>query len=183
MSLKPQDIVVCLKLATWPDEGWRFESLASSLGISVSETHAAIRRLRWARLLDGNGKRPLRRNLQEMLTSGIKYFYAAQTGGQVTGVPTAFSAAPLKEHFAKMDTPPCVWPFAEGTVYGFELTPLYRTVPVAALEDAQLYELLVLVDALRLHQARVTRVAEKLLIEQLNQLSVTWNHGGKTKLQ
>lgn len=175
MSLKAQDILVVLKLATWPQEAWRFDTLAGSVGLSTSETHAAIGRLRAARLLDGSGRRPLRRNLIEMLTCGMKYFQAAQTGGQVTGVPTAFSASPLKEHFAEIDSPSCVWPYAGGTAYGYELTPLYRTVPLAALQDAQLYELLVLVDALRLHQARATRVAGELLSQRLHQLSVAWH--------
>jgi hypothetical protein len=175
MSLKPQDIVVCLKLATWPDEKWRFETLAFSLGLSVSETHAAIQRLRWARLLDGTVKRPLRRNLLEMLIGGVKYFYVARIGGQVTGVPTGISASPLKEHFADKEMTPFVWPHPEGTVYGHELTPLYRTVPMAALQDPQLYELLVLVDALRLHSPRPTALAAELLRKKIGILSADWH--------
>jgi len=175
MSLKPQDIVVCLKLATWPDDNWRYETLAFSLGLSVSETHAAIKRLRWARLLDGTSKRPLRRNLLEMLNSGIKYFYTAQSGGQVTGLPTAFSASPLIEHLAKPDFPLFVWPYAEGTTYGIALQPLYRTVPMAALQDKQLYELLALTDAMRIHAPRSTILTMELLRERIHNLSKNWH--------
>lgn len=175
MALKPQDIVVGLKLATWPDEKWRFEMLAGSLGLSASETHAAVERLKAARLLDGSGKRPLRRNFLEVLTCGVKYFHAVQPGALITGIVTGISAAPLKEHFPAQNLPPFVWPHPEGEVYGYELKPLYRTVPGAALQDVQLYELLVLVDAVRTHEPRPTALATKLLTERFQQLSSNWH--------
>jgi predicted nucleotidyltransferase len=46
------------------------------------------------------------------------------------------------------ESPP-VWPHAEGTVMGPGLLPLYGNLPLAALEDPALYELLALFDALR----------------------------------
>lgn len=175
MPLKSQDIVVCLKLAVWPDEGWKFDTLAASLGMSASETHAAVKRLRGSRLLDASGKRPLRRNLTEMLVCGVKYFHAAERKGQTRGLPTAYAAEPLKTLMSDLDTPPPVWPWSEGTIYGFELSPLYRTVPLAALRDASLYELLALVDAIRLHEARVGRLAEEILTDRLKELSLKWH--------
>lgn len=174
--LKSQDIVVCLKLAVWPEEEWRFAQLADSLKLSVAETHAAHGRLRSARLLDSTGKRPLRRNLVEMLVHGLKYFVPAEFGPQSTGMPTAYAASPLKELFLEIDAPQPVWPWPQGEVYGYALTPLYRTVPDAAANDPDFYELLVLVDALRLHQARAAKLAEELMTERIKQLAVRW-HG------
>jgi hypothetical protein len=172
MPLRSQDIIICLKLATWSVERWSFEMLATSLGLSVSETHAGVERLRWARLIDPT-RRPLKRNFQELLTSGVKYFYPAKFGGQVTGMPTAYAAAPLKERLLDLgvDSPSPVWPWPEGIVYGVELKPLYRTVPFAADKDAQLHELLVLVDGVRLHMPRVSRLSAELLHERIEALS------------
>jgi predicted transcriptional regulator len=176
MALKPQDIVVCLKLAVWPDEPWTYETLALSLGPSASETHAAMQRLREARLLDSTQRRPLKRNFLEMLTGGIKYFYAVKTQGQITGIPTAYAAAPLKGHLLDLGGgfPPPVWPWPDGEIYGLEITPLYRTVPWAAQQDPQLYELLALVDAIRMHTPRVSRLAGDLLHARIEELSHNW---------
>lgn len=44
---------------------------------------------------------------------------------------------------------PPVWPYKKGTVRGDAFYPLYPTVPEAALRNPVLYELLVLVDAIR----------------------------------
>lgn len=47
------------------------------------------------------------------------------------------------------DDPPPVWPDTEGDVRGQSFSPLYKSVPKAAKQDRQLYELLVLTDAFR----------------------------------
>lgn len=49
--------------------------------------------------------------------------------------------------------------FAKGIVRGHGITPLYATVPQAALEDAQLYAMLALADALRVGKAREKNIA------------------------
>ena len=51
MILKPQDVVVLLKLVALGDRGWTFQSLAVELSISQSEVHAAVRRSVAARLM------------------------------------------------------------------------------------------------------------------------------------
>jgi hypothetical protein len=176
MALKPQDIVVCLKLSVWSCNAWRYDTLALSLGLSASETHAAMQRLREARLLDSTQKRPLKRNFLEMLTGGVKYFYAAKIQGQITGMPTAYAASPLREQLLDLGAgfPSPVWPCPDGEVYGLEIAPLYRTVPWAAQQDPQLYELLALVDAIRMHTPRVSHLAGELLHKRIEELSHTW---------
>ena len=44
MQLKPQDFLVALKLAAWGEQRWTYARLAHELGISVSESHACIKR-------------------------------------------------------------------------------------------------------------------------------------------
>lgn len=84
------------------------------------------------------------------------------------GLPTSYAAAPLRQHFAKSnEAPPVYKPEPEGTVRGEELAPLYRSVPKAARQDEQLYELLVLVDAVRSGRARERELAVKELRSRL----------------
>jgi hypothetical protein len=45
--------------------------------------------------------------------------------------------------------------------------PLYENLPLAAVDDPRLYELLALFDALRIGQARERELAKKLLEERL----------------
>lgn len=51
----------------------------------------------------------------------------------------------------------------DGQVQGVAVKPLYPSVPHAARRDAALYDLLALVDALRLGRARERAMAEKEL--------------------
>ncbi len=61
-----------------------------------------------------------------------------------------------------------VWPHASGDRRGYALTPLYRSVPDAALKDAELYELLALTDAVRDGRARERKIAATYLESKLS---------------
>ena len=170
MILKPQDVVVLLKLVAIAQEPWTFQRLAAELSISPSETHAGVQRATAARLLapDGSGDvLPVLPALLEFLVHGVKYAYPPERGMLARGVPTGYAAAPLNAVITGSTDPPPVWPFAEGSVRGYALTPLYRTVPVAALRDARLYELLALVDAIRDGRARERSLAVEMLEARL----------------
>jgi hypothetical protein len=51
MILKPQDVVVLLKLVALGDAGWTYQRLATELSLSASEAHAGVRRAVSARLM------------------------------------------------------------------------------------------------------------------------------------
>jgi hypothetical protein len=55
--------------------------------------------------------------------------------------------------------PAPVWPDPEGEVRGESFSPLYKSVPRAARADHRLYELLVLVDAIRGGRSREREIA------------------------
>ena len=60
--------------------------------------------------------------------------------------------------------------FADRTdpaVRGAAVEPLYRSVPQAARLDSALYELLALVDAIRIGRARARKLAESMLRSRL----------------
>jgi hypothetical protein len=169
MHLKPQDVVVVLKLSTYPDKRPPLSIIANGLSLSPSEVHGAIGRLRTSRLLHGPGlkDRPNVTALEEFLIHGLKYAFPAEHGDVTRGIPTSYAAAPLKSQIAMSNELPPVWPWPEGDTRGVGLKPLYRRVPEAALRDAELYELLVLVDAIREGRARERRIAEQNLVRRL----------------
>ena len=169
MSLKPQDVVVVLKLSAYPDVRPPISIVANDLSLSPSEVHGAIGRLRASRLLHGPGlrDRPNITALEEFLIHGLKYAFPAEHGHVTRGIQTSYAAAPLKSQIAMSNDLPPVWPWAEGDTRGVGLEPLYRKVPEAALRDSELYELLALVDAIRDGRARERRIAEQNLVRRL----------------
>jgi hypothetical protein len=167
--LKPQDVLVALKAFAHPESGWTLAQLAHELGMSASQVHASVRRATGAGFINAPTQRwgdhyELRRaSLIEFLVHGIKYVFVPQQGGIVRGMPTAYAAQPLKEHFQKSSEPPPVWPDPEGVIRGVALEPFYRSVPFAAKKDERLYQCLALVDALRIGRARERKLAAELL--------------------
>ena len=170
MILKPQDIVVLLKLVAIGPESWTFQRLAVELSISQSEVHAGVRRAVAARLMSDAttaSGRPVREALLEFLVHGVKYAFPPERGALTRGVPTGYAAPPLNKLIVGSSDPPPVWPYAEGSVRGLAFAPLYPSVPAAALKDARLYELLALVDAIRDGRARERNLAAKELESRL----------------
>jgi hypothetical protein len=166
--LRPQDVLVALKLAVVGEPERAYARLAESLGMSASEVHASVQRAVQAGLVRADSREPNRAALCELLVHGLKYVFPCERGALTRGMPTAHAAPPLNARFpaAPNDVPP-VWPDPEGDVRGEELRPLYPSVPSAARKDARLYELLALVDALRAGRAREREVAAKELRSRL----------------
>jgi hypothetical protein len=162
--MKPQDLVVALKLAS-TDEAPTYPQLAAALGISASEAHAAVKRATHAGLLDA-ARRVRRSALLEFLVHGVKYVFPAERTGLTRGVPTSLAAPPLKASFGEVELPP-VWPHPEGTVRGEGLRPLYSSVPDAARRDPAFHEWLALVDAVRSGRARERELAVRELERRL----------------
>ncbi len=156
-SMKPQDIVVLLKLIALNSDNWQQVPLAHSLKMSQSEVSQSIARSKFAGLLDDTGKRVMMQAFYDFLQYGLAVVFPVKPGAIVRGIPTAHSAAPLNMEISSGEN--YVWPFAMGSVRGHGITPLYASVPQAALEDEQLYELLSLVDALRVGKVREKNLA------------------------
>ena len=174
MSLKPQDVMVVLKLCSYERKRPPMSTVAADLNMSPSEIHAAIKRLQQARLLHGPEmqEKPNLAAIEEFLVHGVKYAFPAEHGQVTRGLPTSFAAPPLKDEIASGDELPPVWPWGEGETRGIALEPLYRTAPAAALRDPILYELLALVDAIRDGRARERKIAEKQLKSKLRREDV-----------
>lgn len=166
MTIKPQDIVVALKLSL-SSERPIYADLALSLRMSASEVHSAVRRLVDAHLLDPDAHTVRREALLEFLVHGVPYAFPARPGEITRGIPTAWAAPAFAEKLGPTDQLPPVWPDPDGPVQGVLVRPLYRSVPRAALQDSTLHDLLALVDALRLGRARDRSLAAKELEQRL----------------
>lgn len=156
MILKPQDVVVLLKLVAIGRQPWTYASLANALQLSASQMHSAVKRLLKARLAVQRGREvaPQIRNAEEFLVHGVRYAFVPEHGAVTRGMPTGYAAPPLDKMFRISDELPSVWPDPEGDVRGISFSPLYKNVPDAARRDSALYELLALVDAIRDGRAR-----------------------------
>ena len=84
-------------------------------------------------------------------------------------MPTLYGASPLAKSIVPSAEPLPVWPDPEGGAYGSSFLPLYKSAPKAARRDAALYELLVLVDAIRGGNARERNMGVKEVQNRLEQ--------------
>jgi hypothetical protein len=167
-ALKPQDIVVLLRLLLWKKERpWTFAQLAEDLGMSQSEVHQSIRRAQLSGLYDALTKRPKRPALVEFLIHGLKYAFPPLLGDMVKGVPTAHAAPPLSDQISSSPDTNYVWPMKGGKVLGKEINPLHKNVPVLIKKIPEIYPLLTLIDGLRVGRVREKEIAEKELYERV----------------
>lgn len=164
VTLRPVDIPVALRLAERPDS--TYEALSKDLGISTSTAHEALQRLALAGLIHPHRRRVNRSALIEFIEHGVRYAFPARPGqGVVTGVPTAHVAPVLASEIIAAD--PVVWPDPEGTVEGEAVEPLYDKAIELPRRCPSVYEMLTLVDALRVGRARERRIAMAKLRERL----------------
>jgi hypothetical protein len=163
--LKAQDILVLLKLAAGAPS-WTFDSLAHELGMSASAVHRSLDRAERAGLYDGRNREARGAALIEFLSHGVQYVFPAAWSGEARGIPTAWGAPPLSEQLVVSSSPP-VWPDARGKTRGIALKPLHPLVPDAARRDKKLWELLALVDAVRIGRARERKLAVRELKKRL----------------
>lgn len=166
--LRPQDVVVLLRLSLGADGVPTYAALAEELKLTASEIHAGVDRAVAAHLArkDESGKPavlldPLRLFVQH----GVRHSFPAMHGPLGRGMPTAHAAAPLNKLIVQGTEPAPVWPHKDGTVRGMAFYPLYPTVPEAAQKNPALYELLALVDAVRGGSMRERALA----VAELNQ--------------
>lgn len=168
-SLAPVDVFVLLKIIAQRGRPWTQPEIASALSISQSTVSRALSTAEALSLYRPKAKRVNVIALESALVHGARYFLGAVKGGDVRGIPTAWAAPPLSDEIAASDPLPPVWPDPTGNVRGLSLEPLHPSVPRAAKSDPHLYELLALLDVLRIGGAREVGLAVKALHERLNE--------------
>lgn len=161
-GMRPQDVVILLKKITKDGKNSLNKEIAASLRISASEVSEALERCRLAKLVDRNKQNVNIMALEEFLIYGLKYVFPVQPNSIVRGIPTAFSATPIKEQVSQ-GKEKYVWPYKKGTERGQGVEPLYKTIPEIVNDDAELYELLVIADTLRIGKIREIEIATREL--------------------
>jgi len=170
LVLRPQDLVVLLRLALDPGAAPTYAALGAELGMTASEAHAAVERAVAAKLaIKGDDGKPsvVRAALRAFVQHGARYCFPATQGGLSRGIPTGYAASPLSEQIRPGNDPPPVWPWKKGTARGITFYPLYPSVPEAADRNPALGELLALFDAVRGGSAREQSLAMAILEERL----------------
>ena len=162
-TLRPSDVVVACQLALTPAA--QFLQLAASTGLSAGECHNAVRRLRFARLLLADERRPSAKVLHQFLINGAPFAFPAIIGSDIAGIPTAHSAPAFRGLVDSAEG--FVWPHDGGTARGKALLPLFPGAPELPDRNSQLYDLLTMVDALRVGSARIRKLASELLGKRL----------------
>ncbi len=160
--LKGQDILVLVKLLG-SAEPPTVRSLGGDLGLDPGNVQRALTRLREAGLVRGRRPEVNRAAAEEFLLHGFSYVFPAREGAPARGIPTAWGAPPLSKQLARSQEPPPVWPDPHGRVRGHSLEPLHAKAPEAARRDPKLARWLAVLDALRLGDGRVRKLAAQEL--------------------
>lgn len=143
------------------DNKYSLMALEKSTGISKSQISLSMKRCSDLKLLLIRDKIPYV-NTKELLNTvipALRFFFPVKKMGNARGMPISYSAPFLYDKILSGKKLPMVWEYANGTVIGEAIEPLYKTVPYAASKDPLLYELLVLVDSVRLNAPREKQVA------------------------
>lgn len=143
-QLRPQDLLLARKLAVLPEVPSLAE-LGSSLGLSASPCHAALKPAATCGLVDGKSRRVRQGALLEFLIHGAKYVFPSLRGPRTRGFPTAHSA-PRVDASIHGGEDACVWPDPEGELRGeapdleapIEAQHLVRDAPRVPVEDRHL---------------------------------------------
>ena len=165
--LKPQDVLILLKVVTYEGEPFAMKNLAASLHVSPGEITFSLERCKNSGLIDANKQNVQKLSLFEFLVYGLKYVFPVQQGKKARGVPTAYSASPVKEQIVAGKEDLVVWPYPKGSSRGYSIVPLYKTIPEVVLKDEKLYELLAIVECLRLGRRREVEIAIEELKKRL----------------
>lgn len=159
--MKPQDIVILLKIICKGDQTWFHHTLAQELFISQSEVSQSLERSRYSGLIDSTKRKVSKLNLLDFIEYGIKYVFPQRPGPLERGIPTSHSTLPLNEEIISNEK--FVWPDPKGHVRGQSIIPLYSSVTKAVGEDKVLYKYLALVDSIRVGRAREKKLAIEIL--------------------
>jgi len=167
-GMRPQDVVILLKITTLYGSDWTFSEIANALQISESEVSYAMERNKLAGLVSPDKNKVNILALREFLIYGLKYVFPPQMGYSARGIATAHSASPIKEQIAEGNEH-LVWAYYKGTKRGNTIVPLYDKIPLIVENQPELYEFLTIIDTLRIGKKREIEIAINELDKRLNQ--------------
>lgn len=147
-GMRPQDVIILLKLVIDGEEESRIKDLSSKLYISASEISESLNRSSFAGLLLPDSRVVNKEPFLKFLEHGLQYVFPAQLGPVMKGIFTAHSESSLYLSFSSEEK--LVWADELGKERGPTILPLYPTVIKAVKKDRLLYKLLALCDIIRI---------------------------------
>ena len=166
-GMRPQDIVVLLKIVALGDTEWLGKDLAKDLMLSKSAICESLARSSYAGLLELDKRTVNRQAVYDFLVNGLKYVFPIHAGTVALGIPTGSVAPILRDYFPKETL--YVWPTPKGETRGLLIEPLYPGATKAAELDPFLYDLLALCDVFRVGKPKEIKKAGELLRNILGQ--------------
>ena len=158
-GMRPQDIVILLKIIAKGQVAWQNKDLAAELFISQSEVSESLYRSAMAGLIDADQRKKVyRQSLMEFLEHGIHYVFPAMPSTMINGVYTAHSHPYMQLEF-KTESLHYVWPDAKGEVRGLSILPFYKEQVKAVKQDEQLLLMLALLDVIQVGRVREMKYA------------------------
>lgn len=157
-GIRPQDIVILLKIISLKNDKWKIIDLSKQLYISQSEVSESINRSQFSGLLDESKKKVRKTALLDFIKYGLKYVFPTKTSYITIGIPTAHSYKEMSGNIISNEN--YVWEDEHGTMKGQSIEPLYKNIIKAVKEDDILYSLLSLVDVFRVGKPREINIAE-----------------------
>lgn len=147
-GMRPQDVVILLKLIIDGEESSRIKDLSAKLFISASEISESLNRSTICGLLLPDSRVVNKDPFLKFLEHGLQYVFPAQLGPVMQGIFTAHSESSLYLSFSTEEK--LVWADEMGKERGSTILPLYPTVIKAVKKDRILYKLLALCDIIRI---------------------------------
>jgi hypothetical protein len=160
-GMRPQDLVILLKIFSLGDADWLNKDLSSSLFISQSEISESLNRSMNTGLIQLDKKTIDKPALFGLLVYGLRYMFPVQPGTLAKGIPTSASAPILRDDFPNENN--LVWPDPTMETRGLLIEPLYPKLVDAVKLDPILYELLALTETFRVGNDKQVARAKALL--------------------
>ena len=105
--------------------------------------------------------------LKDFIVYGLPYIFPVKLGAVTRGVSTSLATPVLQSALQSAGDLVPVWSDARGSTKGQSVEPLFKSATYAVRQDAELYTLLALVDAIRIGQPRERNLAIKILAKHL----------------
>lgn len=167
-GMRPQDIVVLIKIILLEGQEWQFQDIARAIFISPAEVSESVNRSAFAGLINHERRKVFRNAFFEFLQFGMPYVFPQAPGPMTKGMATGHSHKYFKSSIVSNEI--YVWPDPNGKDYGQAIEPLYYNQVKAAKDDNQLYEILAMLDVIRVGKNREKKVAvnylRKLLLNE-----------------
>jgi len=142
-------------------------NLAEATGISKSQISLSLNRMYAVGLAKVDRKLQVpnvnKKALLGFLENGIRYVFPAKEGGITRGIATSIAAPVLRGKLMTSGDLQPVWSDPKGRTKGLLIEPLHHNVFIAIQDDAQLYAMLALTDAIRIGHARERNLALDML--------------------